>query len=341
MWRISASLVGADLDVDPRRSISASSTATVSAWKCAKSKRRRSGATSEPFWVTCVPSTPRRAACRRWVALWLSTIALRRSWSACPITRSPRFRVPAVERADVTKELAGQLLGIGHLEQHALLRQLAGIADLAAGFGVERGLDPEARWPALQPRSDRVDRLAVLEDRDDFQVTPAIEAVVTEESRWATVVRSIPPAASRRRRTCRRLRDCVRAVLPSNGRNRRSRQSGSSGKPFSRRMSSDQIRRTTVGVVQQEQLFAIDARHRPAQITFKTHHAGIERLRERGFLGLERAFDQRALSRCSSGYASPITSISGCSMRQKLPSALSAPSFHRWRMARRMIRRST
>ena len=35
---------------------------------CEKSKRSRSGATSEPFCATCVPSRSRKAACSRWVA---------------------------------------------------------------------------------------------------------------------------------------------------------------------------------------------------------------------------------------------------------------------------------
>src|SRR3990167_3375618 len=37
-----------------------------------KSKRRRSGATSEPFCATWLPRMPRSAACRRWVAEWLA-----------------------------------------------------------------------------------------------------------------------------------------------------------------------------------------------------------------------------------------------------------------------------
>ena len=37
-----------------------------------KSKRSRSGATSEPFCVTCGPSRRRSASCSRWVAEWLA-----------------------------------------------------------------------------------------------------------------------------------------------------------------------------------------------------------------------------------------------------------------------------
>ena len=51
--------------------------AAVTALKCAKSKRRRSGATSEPACLTCVPSTWRSAACSRCVAVWLRRVASR------------------------------------------------------------------------------------------------------------------------------------------------------------------------------------------------------------------------------------------------------------------------
>ena len=42
---------------------------------CAKSKRSRSGATSEPFCATWSPSVRRSASCRRWVAEWLARMA--------------------------------------------------------------------------------------------------------------------------------------------------------------------------------------------------------------------------------------------------------------------------
>ena len=46
---------------------------------CEKSKRSRSGATSEPFCATWSPSTWRSASCSRCVAEWLARIALRRA----------------------------------------------------------------------------------------------------------------------------------------------------------------------------------------------------------------------------------------------------------------------
>ena len=64
------------------RSLTRSSTrcfsSSVSGAPCEKSKRRRSGATSEPFWVTCAPSTWRSAQCSRCVAEWLRRMSSRR-----------------------------------------------------------------------------------------------------------------------------------------------------------------------------------------------------------------------------------------------------------------------
>ena len=57
----------------------------------------------------------------------------------------------------------------------------------------------------------------------------------------------------------------------------------------------DQVRRAAVGVVQLEQLLAVDAATALLQIAFEALHAGVEGLRERGFLGLQRALDQLAL----------------------------------------------
>ena len=55
-----------------------SSCSRVSALKCAKSKRRRSGATSEPACLTCGRGPARSAAWSRCVAVWLRRVAARR-----------------------------------------------------------------------------------------------------------------------------------------------------------------------------------------------------------------------------------------------------------------------
>ena len=61
---------------------------------CEKSKRSRSGATSEPFCATCVPSTWRNASCSRCVAEWLARVAERRAWSTTSSTASPGLNAP-------------------------------------------------------------------------------------------------------------------------------------------------------------------------------------------------------------------------------------------------------
>ena len=67
---------------------------SVSGAVCEKSKRRRSGATSEPFWVTWVPRTWRSAQCRRCVAEWLRRMSSRRSTSTVSSTGSPTRSSP-------------------------------------------------------------------------------------------------------------------------------------------------------------------------------------------------------------------------------------------------------
>ena len=60
-----------------------------------KSKRSRSGATNEPFWVTCSPRRRLSAACRRWVAVWLARSSARRGESMASATLSPTPIVPS------------------------------------------------------------------------------------------------------------------------------------------------------------------------------------------------------------------------------------------------------
>src|SRR5574337_697774 len=108
-----------------------SSTAAISsgliAFGWAKSKRSRSGATSEPFCATWSPRTSRRASCRMWVAEWLARVDDR-----------------------------GAETGRG---------DLANVADLTAGFAIEGRLVENE--PALLTRPEGVDLGAVLDDRAD------------------------------------------------------------------------------------------------------------------------------------------------------------------------------
>ena len=60
------------------------------------SKRSRSGATSEPFCVTCSPRWRRSASCRRWVAEWWARNCARRTGSMVMVTSSPTLSSPLV-----------------------------------------------------------------------------------------------------------------------------------------------------------------------------------------------------------------------------------------------------
>ena len=128
---------------------------------CEKSKRSRSGATSEPFCATWVPSTWRSASCSRCVAEWLARVAERRAWSTTSSTASPGLNAPFSTRADVHDQVAQLLLRIADPEQRAL-RPLdePRVADLSAGLAIEGRLVEHQRallagssgpWPACRP----------------------------------------------------------------------------------------------------------------------------------------------------------------------------------------------
>ena len=67
----------------------------VTGSKFVKSKRRRSGVTEEPAWLTWSPTTCLRAACRRCVAVWLRAEASFFSWSTSILTVSPTLSWPS------------------------------------------------------------------------------------------------------------------------------------------------------------------------------------------------------------------------------------------------------
>ncbi len=121
-------------------SIASSSPAGMAAmWL--KSKRRRSGATSEPAWRTCEPSRSRSTPCSRWVAEWLRRTASRRALvDLQPDTVAGRERATDHPCA-MDDELGPRTEGVEHLEPIAALRlDRADVADLAAGLAVERRL---------------------------------------------------------------------------------------------------------------------------------------------------------------------------------------------------------
>ena len=102
------------------RSLTRSSTrcfsSSDSGAECEKSKRSRSGATSEPFWVTCVPSTWRSAQWRRCVAEWLRRMSSRRSASTVRSTVSPTRSSP-----DCTSPTWTQSVDTGRLQSRTVI----------------------------------------------------------------------------------------------------------------------------------------------------------------------------------------------------------------------------
>ena len=101
-----------------------SSTALISSadigFVCEKSKRRRSGETSEPFCATCVPSTCRSASCRRCVAEWLARVAERRRVIDFELDGFAGLEAALLDLAEVDEKIAELLLRIGHAENRAL-----------------------------------------------------------------------------------------------------------------------------------------------------------------------------------------------------------------------------
>ena len=67
----------------------------------------------------------------------------------------------------VAVELAGELAGIGHLDPHLRRLQHAGVADLAAGLGVERGAVGD--HDHFLARAGRIDRTAVAQQGHHLQ----------------------------------------------------------------------------------------------------------------------------------------------------------------------------
>ena len=95
--RISVSMFSSILRLTSRSISNNCCSETGSGWE--KSNRNRSGATREPCWVTCSPSTSRNAACNRCVAEWLRTVLMRvagstRASASCPVCRLPRLTLP-------------------------------------------------------------------------------------------------------------------------------------------------------------------------------------------------------------------------------------------------------
>ena len=121
-----------------RRSTPASSS-SVSGWKCEKSKRRWSGATSEPVCFTCSPSTSRSARCSRCVAEWFARMRSRRRVVHRELDDVADRDRARLDDADVRDE-ARAPAAARRCTSTVPLRSgdRADVADLAAGLAVER-----------------------------------------------------------------------------------------------------------------------------------------------------------------------------------------------------------
>ena len=73
----------------------ASRSSSVSGRSNVKSKRRRSGCTSDPAWRTPSPSRWRSDAWSRWVAVWLRSVRRRSASSTASVSVAPTSTLPA------------------------------------------------------------------------------------------------------------------------------------------------------------------------------------------------------------------------------------------------------
>ncbi len=138
--------VGQDVLVDQVLDRRARSSAD-SAVKCAKSKRSRSGATSEPACLTCAPSVCRSAACSRWVAVWLRRVASRVSTSTVGLDGRAGGQHALGDLHLVQARPARHAHHARHARRAAAALQRALVGHLAAGLEVEGRLGQRRRSP--------------------------------------------------------------------------------------------------------------------------------------------------------------------------------------------------
>lgn len=221
---------------------------------------------------------------------------------------------------------AASLGGIAHLEAHASRLEVATVADLAAGLGVERRLveDHDALLALLQA----LDGLAVPEQRDDLP--GAGDALIAEEAGLAVdldqAVVVHAEGAGSAGALALGLHLALEAVLVDG-------QLALAGDVIG------QVDREAIGVVQLEHHVAGNhAALQFGEVLFEDLQALLQGLGELFFLGLQHALDV-CLLLLQLGKASPISATSAATILwKKVPLA---PSLLPWRQARRMIRRKT
>lgn len=185
-------------------------------------------------------------------------------------------------------ELAGQFQRVIDLEAHTACGQHAGIADLSAGFGIERGLVEQD--DSLIARFDGIDRAAVLEQCDHRQAGSFKLFVAEEFGRL-----ELRDQVRRQRGATGELAGCTRslALFFHSG-----FEAGHvHGESALARDVGREVHGESVGVVQAEGINARDLATGTADDFLEDPHAAVQRLGEALFLGLEGTLDQFARSR--------------------------------------------
>ena len=294
------------------RSSTSACSAAVSGVKCEKSKRRRSGATSEPFCAACSPSTRRSAKCRRWVALWLRRMASRRAASTASVTRSPAAQRALEHLAVVDVELAGRLAAVvdstcrtcAHSPLRAVARQSPARVVARPGRPARRRTaSSRTTTPTGPDRPDLVD-LAAARGQGDHLALGRRPPRSRGTSSAAAARRA--PGRRPRPRPCRRRRPSgARCSL------HRGVEAGLVDAVAAlRRDHVGQIEREAEGVVELEHDLARDRLRRVArerlELVLEQLHAAVERLAELDLL-LGVTCSITGAARGARGRSSPIS----------------------------------
>ena len=327
------------------RSIS-SDCSRVTALKCTKSKRSRSGATSEPACLTCGPSTCRSAACSRCVAVWLRRVASRDRRRPQP---SRDRAVPASPLCDVRRRAAAASPARTTpvtLRLAAEARQIVpDVRHLSAGLEVERRLAPGRRKPSLAGRQRRHLLPVAVEQREDLRVrasscrsrgTPVVAGRL--ERRLAVPSLTVQTAS----RTSPPLNALLARAFSRCASMARSKPSWSNVSLRSCDHVLDEVARQSVGVVQPERRRHRARRHRLTPRGRESLRAAGDRpSARRRSAPLRSASPVSTMSRpvLSSGYASPNSRTTVSTNVERNGS--SRPSRLPCRIARRMILRRT
>ena len=255
---------------------------------CVKSKRSLSGRTAEPAWRTWVPRRRRSAACSRWVAVWLHSVA----WRAARSTVEPHALALASARPRSTCTATAWSSPRRKTSVHARRARVglddAGVGDLAAALGVEGAL-------ANLVNSRTV---GALERADAVSISVRL---VADEARSGSRRRA-RTRAPRRDRPRRR----ARVAAPVRARSRCSsisswKPASSTDSPCSAQQLARQVVGKAEGVVQLEGVVGVDPRgaaaFAPVDQVAEQLGALLERAAEALLLGRQPLVDRVALGR--------------------------------------------